>query len=57
MGSELAMMEIAPLIRPEAPILAMARAIMSMAEVWAAPQSADPISKTAKKEMNDHCAC
>ena len=53
-GREAARMVSAPLIRPDAPILAMTRPLMSIAEDWAAPQTAEPISKIAKNVMNDH---
>jgi hypothetical protein len=42
-----------PLTRPALPMPAMARPAMSMADDVAAPQTADPISKMAKKTKND----
>lgn len=43
-----------PFIRPEAPNPAIARPMISMLEEVAAPQTADPTSKTAKKLNNAH---
>jgi hypothetical protein len=53
-GTELDTIVIAPLIRPDAPIPATARPIINITDDCAAPQSAEPNSKMAKKLMNDH---
>ena len=53
-GIHAAMMVSAPLIMPDAPMLAITRPPMSIAEDWAAPQTAEPISKIAKNVMNVH---
>lgn len=44
----------APFVRPEAPSPAMARPTISMTDDCAAPQSAEPTSKMAKKAKKDH---
>lgn len=48
-------MVIAPFIRADAPTPATARPMISMADVCAAPHSAEPNSKMAKNPMKDHC--
>lgn len=53
-GKTAEIMVIAPFERPEDPKPAMARPTMNMADDWAAPQSADPISKMRKKARKDH---
>jgi hypothetical protein len=52
-GTAQAMMVKAPFRRAALPIPAMARPTMSMVEDVAAPQTSDPISKTAKKDRNE----
>lgn len=46
----------APFVRPDAPMPATTRPTISIEDVCAAPQSADPTSKTAKKTRNVHFA-
>jgi hypothetical protein len=53
-GSTAEMIVSAPFEMPEDPTPAMARPTMNMAEDWAAPHSAEPISKMMKKIRNDH---
>lgn len=52
-GTELEMILIAPLRRPDAPMPAMARPTMNMVDDWAAPQSTEPISKIRKKHNHE----
>ena len=49
-----AMIVNAPLARPEDPQPAMERPTISMADDWAAPQTADPSSKMKKNKRKDH---
>jgi hypothetical protein len=39
----------APFVKPDAPILAMARAMISILDDWAPPQRPEPNSKMARK--------
>jgi hypothetical protein len=53
-GRAAAMVVRAPVAMPEDPRPAMARPPMNMDDDWAAPQSADPISKIMKKVRKHH---
>jgi hypothetical protein len=53
-GTELEMMMRAPLMMPAAPIPAIARPTMSMAEETAAPHRTEPISKMRKNRRKEY---